>query len=167
MIKLLLQSLLVTVAFIGLGCKTTTKDLDTDNAQQSETYKNIPLTKGFMNSESFFKYVHIQYPIQRVIKGTEGCTTLEYIINPQNVLENIEVIASTHKDFSKVSSKSLESWPWHSIPKDSFTKRIKARNTFYYCIYDENPETFCDIEKYKNICPNSDRIDIVSSRVRG
>ncbi len=147
--------------FLIQGCKTVEPD-------NHNIYQSIPLTKAFMTHDSFTKLNRRHfYPQQRAIKRTEGCATVEYVVSTENKILKADVIASSHKDFSKASIKAIKQWPWDKVPSNSLFETIKTRNTFYYCIDDSRTIKQCAQEKFDNICPRSSRIDTVSSRVRG
>lgn len=150
---------LIFLSFILQGCKTNKIHTDSN-------YQNLPIQQGFLDNDTFHKFNKKYYPMQRAIKGTEGCATIEYVVSNEPSIIEINVIASSHRDFSKTSKHAIKYWSWDLIPEGSIENIIKARNTFYFCIDDSQTIKKCPIKQFENICPNSDRIDMISSRIR-
>ena len=132
------------------GCKTT----------PSESYEGLLLKDGELLTSKWRSLTRFPplYPITDAKAGTEGCTTVEYVITPDYEVKDVKVITSDSWNFSKQAKINIRKWRWSELPSGIIEQPVRTRTQFQFCL--ENGDGHCSEKKLSEStqCPGTDVI---------
>lgn len=148
------------VIFISIllsGCASTSVKNEHSDLPMTQNVEQI----GLLSQLNRFPP---RYPMQAAIKAIEGCATVEYIVTPQNKVQDIKVIAATNKLFAQPAAEVVENWKWSALPAGTITQAVKLQTRFDFCF--DKPNQPCSTIAPQYSCPGEDIIYSSGMRVK-
>ncbi|WDE13713.1 energy transducer TonB [Thalassomonas haliotis] len=127
-------------------------------------HTNLPLTEAELLTNKWqpLKRVEPLYPLESAKADEDGCTTLEYVITPDNQIEDIKVLESSNRYFARQAKSALIRWNWPQLKKNIISVPVKTRTRFEFCI-EKQGEKHCDVTALVNnqTCSGTDVVPVV------
>ncbi|MGM0525645.1 MAG: energy transducer TonB [Pseudomonadota bacterium] len=135
--------------FVISGCASTTTTAE---------YPNLPVTDNELAKAKWAELERFpaRYPKQAVINSLEGCATVEYVITPDNQVQDISVVESTDTHFSAAAKDVVTNWKWNELPNNIVSEPVKTQTRFDFCMDKGNQA--CDTIEPEYSCPGEDII---------
>ncbi|WP_281558920.1 energy transducer TonB [Thalassomonas sp. RHCl1] len=148
------------LTFLGLlvltGCNTTPTG-----------HTELPLTEAELLTEKWQQLKRIEplYPLESAKADKDGCVTLAYVITPDNLIEDIQVLEASNRYFAREAKKALSRWNWSQLKKGTIANPVKTRTRFEFCI-EKQGEKQCDITALVNSksCSGTDVVPVVGKK---
>lgn len=152
---------LTTVTLILLGCNSTGNDNSVEHSQ-------LTVIQGAISTNKWRELERFppRYPLKEASKGTEGCATIEYVINANNELSEIKVIDYSSRNFAKEAKNVVKNWRWSTLPKGIITSAIKTQTRFEFCLEGNNQHCAIDRLAAKKQCSGKDVVASIGYKIK-
>ena len=147
---------LLCVAALVTGCVNTKGNSAKANGEYE--YASLAVTPNEMQSSTWAELnrTAAKYPVKAARSITEGCTTIEYVVTPDNDVKDIKVVFATDQHFAVEASKVIKKWNWDDLPKGIIAQPVKTQTRFDFCINKSTEQ--CKAASRQYACPSNDII---------
>ncbi|RUO59543.1 energy transducer TonB [Pseudidiomarina insulisalsae] len=127
-------------------------------AEVENGYSDLPVTENELQADKWSELVRFpaRYPQSAVLNGTEGCATVEYVITPENEIEDIRVTLATNREFAIAAAKVVQKWKWADLPTNIISEPVRTQTKFDFCFNKGNQS--CTFVAADYSCPGEDVI---------